>query len=304
MNSRISLDRSPDSGAHVHGSASSAASSALLFPGQGSQTDDMRNVVVEHRPDLLEQAVEKLGADPFGQIGVGTIFAQPALYCAAIAYWERSGRPAAAAMAGHSLGELASLVAAGSLDDRAGLSLAVERGRLMQAAADRSPGGGMMAVLGADDAAEALAADHGLAVANYNAPGQLVLSGEGSDLDAAAGVARERRLRAIRLPVTGAFHSPAMATALPAFRDVLDSFEFSSPSVPVLSCTTAEPFDDIRATLAEALVRPVRWRELLQALQKRGISRFVETGPGKVLTGLAKRTLEGVEATTLEPAHA
>jgi malonyl CoA-acyl carrier protein transacylase len=277
---------------------------ALLFPGQGSQTDDMRELVERACPELLELAGERVGVDPFEHVDEGTAYAQPALYCASLAGWTAAGRPTAEFMAGHSLGELAALVAAGSLEASDGLSLALTRGRVMQEAAERGPGGGMLAVLGDEEPTRAVAERLGLTVANDNAPGQLVLSGPDDALAAARAELKGSGLRTIRLRVQGAFHSPAMESALPAFRAALEEVEFADPEVPVLSSTTARPFDDIRRRLAEALVRPVRWREALVALYDAGARRFVETGPGSVLTGLVRRTLDSVEATTVSAREA
>jgi [acyl-carrier-protein] S-malonyltransferase len=156
----------------------------------------------------------------------------------------------------------------------------------------------MLAVLGHDrPTVEAVARDHGLTVANDNAPEQLVLSGPAAALEAAGSVLRRRGLRSHRLPVGGAFHSPAMTPAVAPFRAALERVELCPPDVPVLSCATAEPFGaDVRERLADALVRPVRWLELLRALHARGVTRFLEAGPGRVLTGLVRRSLPGVRA--------
>jgi malonyl CoA-acyl carrier protein transacylase len=273
------------------------ATTAILFPGQGSQTSDMRDTVAAARPDLLALAAEIVGEDPFGRAEEGTRYAQPAIFCASISGWEALGRPMGDFMAGHSLGELAALVAAGSLRERDGLELVALRGRLMQEAGERAGDGGMVALLGAGtaDHATALAEAHGLAVANDNSPQQVVLSGARSALPGAAAAAKELGLRAMELPVTGAFHSPMMASAVPEFEAALAGVEISEPRVPVLSAVTAEPFDDVRLRLAEALTSPVRWRETMLALYRLGAERFVEVGPGRVLTGLAKRTLRDVE---------
>jgi [acyl-carrier-protein] S-malonyltransferase len=270
---------------------------AILFPGQGSQTPQMREQVRRHRPDLLEAVREAVGEDPFGRVEEGTRFAQPAIFCASLAGWEALGRPAGDYMAGHSLGELAALVAAGALSERDGLDLVVLRGALMQRAGELAGDGGMLALIGkgAAEHAEELAGAHGLAVANDNSPQQVVLSGPRAALPAAAAAARGLGLRALELPVTGAFHSPMMASALLEFRAALARVQLREPAVTVFSAVTAAPFDDTRAQLAEALVSPVRWRETLLALHERGVQRFVEVGPGRVLTGLAKRTLAGVE---------
>ncbi len=271
---------------------------AILFPGQGSQTPEMRDTVAEVRPDLLALASEVVGEDPFQRVEDGTRFAQPAIFCASLAGWETLGRPSGDLMAGHSLGELAALVAAGCLRERDGLELVALRGRLMQESGERAGDGSMLALLGSGAAEHAteLAEAHGLAVANDNSPQQVVLSGDRSAFEAASAAAKELGLRAMELPVTGAFHSPMMAEAVPAFTEALGRVEVTSPvGVTVLSAVTAAPFEDIRAQLAQALTMPVRWRETLLALRELGAERFVEVGPGRVLTGLVKRTLRDVE---------
>jgi malonyl CoA-acyl carrier protein transacylase len=257
----------------------------------------MRDTVARTRPDLLSLVTELVGEDPFPRAEEGTNFAQPAIFCASLAGWAALGRPEGDLMAGHSLGELGALVAAGVLSERDGLRLVVLRGRLMQEAGERAGDGGMIALLGAGAAeqADALADAHGLAVANDNSPGQIVLSGAKAALPGAAGAAKELGLRAMELPVTGAFHSPMMEAAVAEFASALESVELHEPRVPVLTAVTAEPFDDVRLRLAEGLTRPVRWRETMLELQRLGADRFVEVGPGRVLTGLAKRTLSDVE---------
>src|SRR5579862_3625635 len=141
---------------------------AILFPGQGSHTDDMRDSVTRVRPDLLELVIEVVGEDPFPRVNDGTNFAQPAIFCASLAGYEALGRPEGDFMAGHSLGELAALVAAGAVSERDGLELVVLRGALMGQAEE----GGMLALLGRGAAEQApeLAEAHGLTVANDNSP--------------------------------------------------------------------------------------------------------------------------------------
>jgi malonyl CoA-acyl carrier protein transacylase len=167
----------------------------------------------------------------------------------------------------------------------------------MQEAGERAGDGSMLALLGAGAAEHAheLAEAHGLAVANDNSPQQVVLSGAKASLPRAADAAKALGIRAMELPVTGAFHSPMMASAVPRFVDALARVDVEEPRVPVLSAVSAEPFDDVRARLAEALTSPVRWRETMLALHELGAERFIEVGPGRVLTGLAKRTLSDVE---------
>ncbi len=270
---------------------------AVLFPGQGSQTDDMRASVERERPELLELVQEALGTDPFARVSDGTHFAQPAIYCASLAGWTAAAGLEPDCAAGHSLGELAALAAAGALSAEDGLRLVILRGRLMQDAGERTEGGGMLAILsGGLDAARPIAERHGVTVANDNAPEQVVLSGGHSALDRALAELREHGLRAMKLPVTGAFHSPAMGYARPEFEAALAEVRFGRPRWPVLSGVTAEPFDDIPRRLSEGLTSPVRFREILLAIRARGVTRYVETGPGKVLSGLVKQTVRGAEA--------
>ena len=280
----------------------------MLFPGQGSQTRGMRELVARLRPDLLELAPAIVGEDPFALVEEGTRFAQPAIFCAALAGWDdlkTELRPDF--LAGHSLGELTALAAAGALSDADALRLVAARGRLMQEAQEAGGDGGMLAVRASAGDVGELAARHHLAVANDNSPEQVVLSGPEAGLDAAVAELRERKVRAKLLPVRGAFHSPAMESALPRFRAALDQVEVVEPQIPVFSCVTAEPFDDPRERLTQALTSRVRWLEVVRALRARGVERFVEAGPGRVLTGLVRHSLAGVEAEApvrLEPAHA
>jgi [acyl-carrier-protein] S-malonyltransferase len=270
---------------------------AILFPGQGSQTPEMRDLVARVRPDLLDLAVRVVGEDPFPRADEGTNFAQPAIFCASLAGWEALGRPPAELMAGHSLGELGALVAAEALDEREGLELVTLRGRLMHESGLAAGDGSMLALMGAgasEQAAE-IATAHGLTVANDNSPMQVVLSGGRANLTDAAAHARELGLRPIELDVTGAFHSPMMAAAVPEFREALARTTFAEPRSTVVSAVTAQPFTDPQSELADALTMPVRWREVMLTLQELGAQRFVDVGPGRVLTGLAKRTLKGVE---------
>lgn len=268
---------------------------ALLFPGQGSQTADMRETVERHRPDLLERAHREVGPDLFERAADGTRWAQPAIFCAALAGWEslRDGVEPDL-MAGHSLGEITALVAAGAISDEDGLRLVAARGRLMQEAAEETGDGGMTAVRAREGNREVIAdvaAAANVAIANDNAPDQLVLSGALSALDGAEAQLKERGVRAKRLPVAGAFHSPLMEPAVEPFRALVNETEFGEPAVPVYSCVTAEPFDDIPGLLVRAITEPVRWLDVMRALDARGVIYFVESGPGQVLTNLVKKSL-------------
>jgi [acyl-carrier-protein] S-malonyltransferase len=271
---------------------------AMLFPGQGSQSPDMREQVERHRPDLAELAREEVSPDLFERAAEGTRWAQPAIFCAALAGWEvLREREEPGFMAGHSLGEISALVAAGALGTEDGLRLVAARGRLMQEAAEETGDGGMLAVRARERApVEEVAAQTGLSIANDNAPDQLVLSGALAALDDAERLLRERKIRAKRLPVAGAFHSPLMDPAVEPFRRLVEEIEVGDPAVPVLSCVTAAPFDDVRAQLVQAITHPVRWTDVMTALRDLGVTRCVETGPGRVLTNLVRKSLDGVEA--------
>jgi malonyl CoA-acyl carrier protein transacylase len=263
----------------------------------------MREAVARRCPELLERCLELVGEDPFLRVEESTRFQQPAIFCASWAGWTALGDEPCAA-AGHSLGELAALAAAGvlSLDDA--LSLVVLRGELM---AEADPRGSMIALVGAEpEDAAAIAQQAGVVVANDNAPGQIVLAGDRENLESVEDLAGERGLRAIALPVAGAFHSPSMEPAVAPFREALDKVEVAEPRFPVISCASAQPFEDVRAELAGALTHPVRWRETFAALHEAGARRFVEVGPGKVLARLGKRIVAGtkVETIEVEVAHA
>jgi malonyl CoA-acyl carrier protein transacylase len=242
---------------------------AVLFPGQGSHTPGMRDLVAGRAPELLERVTALVGEDPFPRVAESTRFAQPAIFCASIVAWEAIRRPAGAA-AGHSLGEIAALTAAGVLGRDDALELVVTRGRLM---AEADP-----------DAA-------GITVANDNAPGQVVLSGPRDGLARAEAAAAEMGRRTMPVDVAGAFHSPSMEPAVAPFRAALDAVEVREPAFPVISCASTTPFEDVREKLAAALIRPVRWRETMLALHAAGATRFVEPGPGKLLARMGKRIL-------------
>jgi malonyl CoA-acyl carrier protein transacylase len=267
---------------------------ALLFPGQGSHHEDMDAPWREH--PVLRRALEVLGFDPFVRLHEGTAMQQPALLICSLCAWSDDTPEDAVAAAGHSLGEYAALVAAGVRGADDAVRLVAERGAAMDAAAKENPGG-MTAFLGGDPAAVmALAGELSLTVANDNAPGQLVLSGALADLDTAEARATETGARARRLDVAGAFHSPLMAPAADRLTAALEQTPFAPAAFPVFCNSTAAPFTDPRAELAGNLLKPVRWRETLLALRASGVERFVELGPGNVLSGLVKRTLREVAA--------
>jgi [acyl-carrier-protein] S-malonyltransferase len=274
---------------------------AALFPGQGSPVEHLSDTLAEVRPDLLELAQAELGEDVFERTAESTAYAQPATYCASLAGWSLLGAERVDVLVGHSLGELTALAAAGAVDEASGLRLVALRGRLMARAAEEAAGeGGMLALSVSRDVGAALARGFGVSVANDNSPDQVVLSGERDWLEVLAEDARASGVRTKLLPILGAFHSSAMASVREEFTDALRRIPVREPRIPVFSSMSAAPMDDPRCRLTQALTNPVRWRETLVALRAHGVKRFIEVGPGRVLTGLVRRTLDGVEATTAE----
>lgn len=270
---------------------------AILFPGQGSQTPEDAAVVARHAPDLLDHAIARLGDDPFARVTENTAWAQTAIHLASIAHWRRlrgTLDDAPIAFAGHSLGEISALVAAGALAEVAALDLVIARGTAMA----QAPPGTMLAVRADAAAAAEIAQAHGWVVANDNAPDQVVLAGPLDRVDGLQAALRAARMRAIRLPVAGAFHSPLMTAAASAVAAVLDRTPFAAPTARVWCCATAAPFQDPRVELATAITAQVRWRELLLALDAAGARRFLDVGPGSVIDGLVRRTLPEAERVT------
>ncbi len=294
---------------------------ALLFPGQGSQTVGMGRDVYGASPAarrLFDEADRVLGFglsrlcfDGPEEVLTRTENAQPAIFVTSLAYLAAAGETGIVRipdgvrfMAGHSLGEYTALVAAGALDFDAGLRLVRERGRLMQAASGAIPSG-MAAVLGLDEEAVAgICAEAGVEIANYNGPGQIIISGPKAALERAAEIARQRGARrVIPLNVSGAFHSRVMAPAAEGLRPLVDAAGFRPARVPVVANVTARPIitpEEIRAELREQILCPVRWHQSMEYIIGQGVRRFIEVGPGKVLTGLLRRIDPGVEAVAID----
>ena len=285
---------------------------AYLFPGQGSHFVGMGHdyylshpaakALFDEADDFLGFKLSTLCFEGDSAELTATQNQQPALYVTSMAHWAVSvaeGWPRAAYVAGHSLGEFAALTAAGSLSFLAGLHLVQQRGLLMQKADAEMPGG-MAAVLSLDEAALATACDQAIAetdgfvwIANYNCPGQLVISGDSATLDVASQLAKEAGARKIsRLDISIASHSPLMEKASAEFANVLEDIPVNSPTIPIISNISAEPLPSprrIREELRRQLTEPVRWAQSMQTLQQRGVDHFIEIGPGKVLTQLMKR---------------
>lgn len=286
----------------------------LLCPGQGAQGVGMAAGWVEHHPAAaatFEEARERLGFDLARLCREGpeqtlnrTNIAQVAIYVASVACWralqeaEHVDAAEVKAAAGLSLGELTALHIAGAFDFQEGLDLVRERGEAMQAAAEAKPSS-MLALMGADETVadqvcETARGDGVLVPANFNCPGQVVLSGSKAACERAASAAEELGLKATPLSVAGAFHSPLMEPAAERLGAALERVKWAEPSLPVYSNVTARPHepapDAIRQRLVEQLTHPVRWQQSVEhLLEAYPGHRYVELAPGKVLAGLMRR---------------
>jgi [acyl-carrier-protein] S-malonyltransferase len=299
-----------------------AVSIAFQFPGQGSQTVGMGADLADGHPEareLFDEADDILGFELSRLCWEGpedklraTENAQPALLTHGVAAARVlvSLGVAPAAAAGHSLGEFTAHVAAGSLDFADALRLVRVRGEAMAAAGRERPGT-MAAIIGLDETRveglceEAREQGEVLVAANYNSPGQIVISGSVDAVRRVVSGAKEHGARmAIELQVSGAFHSPLMAPAVEALREALDAIQVRPASIPVVANVNARPVSDpaaIRERLVEQVSGAVRWTECVLALRDMGVRKLVEPGPGHVLTGLVKRidrSLEGHVAGT------
>lgn len=282
---------------------------AFLFPGQGSQSVGMMNGLAQF-PEVkqtFDEASAALGEDLWKLVTEGpvetlnqTTYTQPAMLAADIASWRvylGQGGAMPAVMAGHSLGEIAALVAAGSLDFADAVKLTRFRAEAMQNAVPEGVGA-MAAVLGLDDdAVRAVCAEAAqgevLEPVNLNSPGQVVIAGNKAAVERGMALAKEKGAkRALPLPVSVPSHSSLMKPAADKFRAYLESVNLGVPAVPVLQNADVQAFNEpaaIKDALARQLHSPVRWVETMQAIAGQGVDRCVECGPGKVLAGLVKR---------------
>jgi [acyl-carrier-protein] S-malonyltransferase len=286
---------------------------AVLFPGQGSQFVGMADGWGSDPAGkaVLDEASEAMGRDVVAgchdEDALGTTeFVQPALLACDVAAFEvmrSDGVADPVGVAGHSLGEFAALVAGGAMSLRDALELVVIRGMAMQRAGEDQPGG-MTALLGIGSAdAEQLCAevrrDGVLVVANENSPVQVVASGSIPAIERLEALAAERKVRAVRLGVAGAFHSELMRPALPAVSEALDAIDIRDPRMAIAENVTGELVTGagrLRELLPTQLVSPVRWDTGIRSLAGVGATTFIEAGPGDVLTKLMKRIDGSVRA--------
>ncbi|HEY0944443.1 MAG TPA: ACP S-malonyltransferase [Opitutaceae bacterium] len=281
---------------------------ALLFAGQGAQKVGMGKSLYDNSATaraLYDEANRVLGWDltkvsfegPEAEL-TQTKICQPALFVHGLALHailQEQGKLAGVKFAlGLSLGEITALTAAGVFDFPTGLRVVAERGRLMQLACEQTVGG-MAAVIGEERAKVAeLCRDFDIEAANFNAPGQIIVSGEKAKVEAAVAAAKDRGMKkVIPLNVAGAYHSRLMEPARAAFAQFLDGITFSTPKLTVFTNTTGQSVStpaDIKAALVKQVVSSVLWEDCMRGAASAGAAEFLELGPGGVLAGLARRT--------------
>jgi len=297
---------------------------AYVFPGQGSQWVVMGRDLYQNFDSakaVFEQADETLGF-PLSRLCFEgpedelrqTINVQPALVTVSLACLKAAqdvsdnGLPPPAFVAGHSLGEYTALAVAEVLDFATTVYLARERGRLMYEAGLRRPGG-MVAIIGLGEAPLAeVCSETDTRIANINSPGQLVISGAKENLTRAADLAKTRgAYRTIPLPVSGAFHTPLMQSAVDGMSEIVDTLSFRKPLIPIIANTTAQPLttaEQVKTELLKQWCNSVQWQRSGEYMVNDGVSTFIEIGPGKVLSGLIMRIDKNVKTLSIGDAAA
>ena len=278
---------------------------AFVFPGQGSQFPGMAKELYPSRKELFEKANDILGFRITDIMFEGTSddlkatkVTQPAIFLHSVIL--AMDQPAPDMVAGHSLGEFSALVAAGAISFEDGLKLVSKRAMAMQKCCEAAPGAMAAVIALPDDVIEKVCADiPGVVPANFNSPGQVVISGEKEAVDKACAALKEAGAkRALPLPVSGAFHSPLMEPAREELAKAIEETPFNVPICPVYQDVTALPSTDpevIKENVLKQLTSPVRWTNSVQNMIADGASHFVEIGPGTVLQNLVKR-ISGAES--------
>lgn len=284
---------------------------AYVFPGQGSQwvgmakdlysSSPQAKAIFEEADSVLRFPLSQLCFNGPEEVLRQTVNAQPAILTVSTAYLmdTQQLQEAPAFVAGHSLGEYTALVAAQVLDFATAVYLARERGRLMQEAGEREPGG-MAAIIGLDEASVSeICQQSGTQIANINSPAQIAISGSLEALAQAMRLAEARGAkRVVPLQVSGAFHTPLMQPAAQGMFHVISKLTFRDPLIPIVANTTAQPVttaESIKTELLDQLCHSVQWQRSVEYMIGKGVSTFIEIGPGKVLTGLIKRINKEVQ---------
>ena len=284
---------------------------AYVFPGQGAQFSGMGKEIYQNNAEakeLFDKADEILGFKLTEIMFNGsdeelkqTNVTQPAVFLHSVAL-AKVMKISPDAVAGHSLGEFSALVAAGAISFEDGLRLVAKRAAAMQMCCESTPGG-MAAILGLEDnvVEDVCANSEGVVVAaNYNCPGQLVISGSNEAIDlTCAALKQAGARRALRLPVGGAFHSPLMEAARVELERAISETEFKTPICPIYQNVDAKPHscpEEIKANLIAQLTAPVRWTQTIREMVADGMAEFTELGPGSVLQGLIKKIDSNVAA--------
>lgn len=293
---------------------------AYIFPGQGSQYVGMGKDLCEQFPEakkyfdeadaVLGFSLSKICFEGPEEELKQTKNTQPAIFLHSVALWNLLKPSDAAMVAGHSLGEYSALVAAGAISFVDAIKLVRLRGELMQKAGEENPGT-MAAIVGLDPNAvneiTKTASEAGVVQpANFNSPGQIVISGSVAGVRKAMELAKAAGAKLVKeLVVSGAFHSPLMQSAKDKLKDALDKTTIHDANVPVYANVTAKPVvkaDEIRRLLFEQVTSPVRWEEIVVNMSADGAAKFIEIGPGKVLQGLVKRTAAMAEIAGVDKA--